>query len=602
MRQRKTLVLLAVTTMLSFGVWQIAGAAYSAAPVGTPQSIAVPTPVTVDDVPFFRIARAGDYALWVTRYVYGSNAQAAHAGVRFNAAEADGNFWLRGANNTTRSSLMVGMDAWYNSLNAPTLKPQVVHPSFSGTLNATTPTSSTFGIEHVSGTYPTAIAFTNNFGNLTRAQSRPSATFVTVSANTNPQTGAGIAAFPLSGLEVHAYFPDARTSTSRAVNTTDTTLGRVGYRVSANHIGTDSNRMSWWIRSRGNQPGFAGVVLYAGNMGGSWGDLRGNGQWALPGGRAVNETSYNGFGYGIRPALWVYDPPAQFTFYADLSLDATSSVTLNFGEYGTSYDIPDDIMTRPGYDLVGWSTDPHAETADFPESGPIDWFGAYEHPLYAVWLAHEIDEPEPEPKPEPESRPHAEPPRVGGETTPPPAGGSGPPPGGAATPRITDATPHVFEVPTVQLDDAQPRVMQPPLLGAPAPAEEIVEPDSVPTPAPRSWLSWFTGPVGASLLALGILLAGLLLAWWLGRARIVRIEYNDEETTIMRVRIAREGRELRCDIKPRKDLFSPQYRYALKPAIRHLWRRKDIRVMCDGATLYRGSIERKLELNVFCDG
>ncbi|MCL2024775.1 MAG: hypothetical protein FWG78_03235 [Coriobacteriia bacterium] len=274
--------------------------------VSVPKPLPVPTPIPIqiDTVDFFKIARHGDYSLLITRLVYSANAQSAQANnVAFNTSTAHGSFWLRGADNNTRSSLMVAMDGWYNTLTAPMFKRVVVAPSFTGDLFPDTPTQSLYGNETLTGDFNVGGRAGVNFDAFPHAQSYPTETRIgnVTNVTTNPRTGLGMASFPLSGTEVLEYFPDTDAGQA-AVATTQETLGRIGRAAQANHGGGSTTARSWWGRSRGNDPLNAGLTHELGWVRGSWGELTQSGSWGNAHGWGVNTT------LAIRPALWVYDP------------------------------------------------------------------------------------------------------------------------------------------------------------------------------------------------------------------------------------------------------------------------------------------------------
>ncbi|MCL2024623.1 MAG: hypothetical protein FWG78_02440 [Coriobacteriia bacterium] len=274
-----------------------------------------------DNIPFWRIATTTDgsdtYDLLVTQYVYYDAVETENN--RFNQEDAHGNFWLRGATNTTRSTLMMNMDTWWNDNAGPQLRERVVAPVFSGILDAAVPANSLFGVEHASG-QSLGNSVSASFANTTfetydnRSQSRPSATMVAeVEARTNPATGGGIIAFPLSGLEVVNYFPDgvndARDGFVGGRATDDTQLGFGAYDNAAR-----TTLRYWWLRSRGwisTNPVRTSIVIFDETWGaevwGSWGTLESsvtNTGWSQAMG-----SSILGVNRGIRPALWVLRTP-----------------------------------------------------------------------------------------------------------------------------------------------------------------------------------------------------------------------------------------------------------------------------------------------------
>ena len=270
--------------------------------------------VIFDGVPFWRIASATNggttYYLIVTQHTYAR-------GTQFNPTWDDGNFWLSAASPSTRSSIMVGMDAWYNA-QGPQLKAAAVFPAFSGIdvpgtapngIHQTDPTQSAFGTE---GTYPMTNQatwlvgnnwFTANDNRYINGQSRPSATLVgTFSANTQPLTGGGIVAFPLSGTEILAYFPDTQGTTNATrvpVITSDQRLGRIA-------LDSGGSAQGWWSRTRGGvvPNNDTGRVDASGNTSFGFGRLQPSGNWTTPNAqRTVYSTDFT-----LRPALWVVMP------------------------------------------------------------------------------------------------------------------------------------------------------------------------------------------------------------------------------------------------------------------------------------------------------
>ncbi|MCL2025048.1 MAG: hypothetical protein FWG78_04665 [Coriobacteriia bacterium] len=290
----------------------------------TPDS-PIPTPVTPErrdfgPVQFFRIAEQTidgvTYDLLVTRYVYGTNPTAAWANVLFNA-EGQGNFWLTNEAGTGKSTVIAGMDTWYNSLTgegldsgANNLKSLAVQADFTGS-NAGAGSTRTFGTEGLTGHDPvTTLAGTTNADvaaniawmqdpeNYPNALSMPSSR-AAASAASSPSTGQGVVAFPLSGKEILSYFPNIGTSTA----TGPSVLAPSADGIAANHAGTTTVR-AWWSRSRGNDATAAGAVSGYGSVYGSWGGLDGDGAWGDPGGATVTNTTR-----GLRPALWVRQAP-----------------------------------------------------------------------------------------------------------------------------------------------------------------------------------------------------------------------------------------------------------------------------------------------------
>ncbi|MCL2025100.1 MAG: hypothetical protein FWG78_04950 [Coriobacteriia bacterium] len=274
-----------------------------------PNSHAVNPPhrVLFDGVPFWRIASATHegktYYLIVTQYLYSH-------GTPFNPTTADGNFWLsRTGSASTKSSLMTAMDAWYNA-RGPQLKAAAVFPAFTGTINQTTPTSSTFGTEGITGmpTQATWITgnnwFTANSNRYVNGQSRPSAVLVgSASANTQPLTGGGIVAFPLSGTEILAYFPDSQAAASGSGNANaGTSDGRLG-RSATNPDGSAGHH--WWARTRGSGALMAGGVYSLGMAYFGFGGLSNTGIW---GSNAESVHNVGSTDIAHRPALWVVMP------------------------------------------------------------------------------------------------------------------------------------------------------------------------------------------------------------------------------------------------------------------------------------------------------
>ncbi|MCL2025013.1 MAG: hypothetical protein FWG78_04490 [Coriobacteriia bacterium] len=259
-----------------------------------------PYRVLFDGIPFWRIASATHegktYYLIVSQHIYST-------GTQFNPATTDGNFWLsRTSAPGTKSSLMTAMDNWYNS-RGPQLKEAAVFPAFSGTINQTTPTSSTFGTEGTTGmtTQASWIVgnnwFTANSNRYINGQSRPSAIPVgTASANTQPLTGGGIVAFPLSGTEILAYFPDSQGTTDATRVSAITNDQRLGRAVSDQH---------WWSRTRGNAATGAGGVNNWGHAQFGFGTLNNTGVWSAGAASLVEVTNTT---ISLRPALWVVAP------------------------------------------------------------------------------------------------------------------------------------------------------------------------------------------------------------------------------------------------------------------------------------------------------
>ena len=286
-------------------------------PIPTP---VIPTRRDFGPVQFFRIAEATvggvTYDLLVTRYVYGSNPTAAWAAVLFNAT-GEGNFWLTNQAGTGQSTVIAGMDSWYNGLTgagldsgANNLKSLAVQADFTGS-NAGAGSARTFGTEGLTGHDPVTtlagttnadvaanIAFMQNPENYPNAISMPSSR-AAASATSSPSTGQGVVAFPLSGKEILSYFTNIGTNTF----TGDDVLAPRAYGVAANHAGTTTTR-SWWSRSRGDDATTAGNEATTGSVDGSWGLLYGGGTWGAPRGGAITSTDY-----GLRPAIWVRQAP-----------------------------------------------------------------------------------------------------------------------------------------------------------------------------------------------------------------------------------------------------------------------------------------------------
>ncbi|MCL2025017.1 MAG: hypothetical protein FWG78_04510 [Coriobacteriia bacterium] len=285
----------------------------------------VPTPVTptrrdFGPVQFFRIAEQTidgvTYDLLVTRYVYGSNPTAAWAYVRFNET-SQGNFWLTNADGTAKSTVIAGMDSWYNGLTGAgldsgtnNLKSLAVQADFTGS-NAGAGSTRTFGTEGLTG-HPTVtalagttnadvaanIAFMQDPENYPEAISTPSSRAAANPTSSSPSTGQGVVAFPLSGKEILSYFPNIGTNTY----TGNDILAPRAYGVAANHAGSTTAR-SWWSRSRSNEANRAGYVNSSGSVLSSWGRLNYTGAWGAPAGGTITDNAY-----ALRPALWVVAP------------------------------------------------------------------------------------------------------------------------------------------------------------------------------------------------------------------------------------------------------------------------------------------------------
>ncbi|MCL2024993.1 MAG: hypothetical protein FWG78_04385 [Coriobacteriia bacterium] len=268
------------------------------APIGpTPSRIDPPSRVIYDGIPFYRIATVthGEtiYDLLVTQFTY-------DRGTRFNQTTGDGNFWLsRTGSASTKSNLMTGVDAWWNTRAGSELRARAVFPSFTGFISPTTPTTSTFAVEGL--TNVGTVTWANvNFTRFPDARSRPSAAQVeNHSANTQPLTGGGIVMFPLAGVEIMNYFPDSQTTGSggAAVTTTNTVLGRIARDATA----TSTSR-SWWARTRGGTATTGSGVGLAGVADFGFGYLNAAGTWFTT---ALSATSVSSTTISLRPALWV---------------------------------------------------------------------------------------------------------------------------------------------------------------------------------------------------------------------------------------------------------------------------------------------------------
>ncbi|MCL2024748.1 MAG: hypothetical protein FWG78_03100 [Coriobacteriia bacterium] len=285
----------------------------------------VPTPVTpvrrdFGPVQFFKIAEQTvggvTYDLLVTRYVYGANPTAAWANVLFNAS-GQGNFWLTNEAGTGQSTVIAGMDSWYNGLTGAeldsgtnNLKSLAVQADFTGS-NAGAGSTRTFGTEGLTG-HPDVrvlagttnadvaanIAWMQDPENYPEAISTPSSR-AAASATSSPSTGQGIVAFPLSGKEILSYFTNIGTGTA----TGPSVLAPLAHGIGANHAGATTARQ-WWSRSRGHGATTAGGVDTNGNVYGSWGVLLSNGTWDDPNGNTITNPSF-----GLRPAIWVRQAP-----------------------------------------------------------------------------------------------------------------------------------------------------------------------------------------------------------------------------------------------------------------------------------------------------
>ncbi|MCL2024155.1 MAG: hypothetical protein FWG78_00005, partial [Coriobacteriia bacterium] len=256
-------------------------------PVPTP---VIPTRRDFGPVQFFRIAEATvggvTYDLLVTRYVYGATPTAAWANVLFNAS-GQGNFWLTNEAGTGQSTVIAGMDSWYNGLTGAgldsgtdNLKSLAVQADFTGS-NAGAGSTRTFGTEGLTG-HPSVtalagttnadvaanIAFMQNPENYPDAISMPSSRAAANPTSSSPSTGQGVVAFPLSGKEILSYFTNIGTNTF----TEESVLAPRAYGIAANHAGSTTTR-SWWSRSRGGAAATAGSVNNGGDVYGSWGGL-----------------------------------------------------------------------------------------------------------------------------------------------------------------------------------------------------------------------------------------------------------------------------------------------------------------------------------------
>ncbi|MCL2024792.1 MAG: hypothetical protein FWG78_03335 [Coriobacteriia bacterium] len=303
----------------------------------------LPTPVPnpnrelFGSVPFFRIAEYRDgtntYDLYVTQHAYAANPQVAFIptgtganGVLFNTDVAHGNYWLaREDDPSLRSNIMVAMDQWYTNLSTTSigdLRARAVQADFLGS-NTGPVADRDFGVAPVGadgivGTHTgfmTAApnspendanrAFLRSQTNWPNAYSRPSARMAGMSTTTNPTTGQGIVAFPLSDKEIASYLSEAGYDDGGP--TTDTFLTMGAYAIGTNHATTTTSG-TWWSRSRGtdqnnlganNFAGFAGAAVLFSSSGGLI-NPPSTGQWIVPLGAVVTTPSY-----GLRPAIWV---------------------------------------------------------------------------------------------------------------------------------------------------------------------------------------------------------------------------------------------------------------------------------------------------------